>query len=74
MEVKELNEILLTMNVPVKRRQLTPANVRWLMRNLGIQNGAHSDIMRVLAALKEIARGKLKIDCPNPGCHCGACG
>jgi hypothetical protein len=38
---KNLIEILDKMDVPKLRKELTPANLQWLKRNLGIRNSAH---------------------------------
>jgi hypothetical protein len=38
---KNLSEILDRMDVPKLRKELTPANLRWLKRNLGIRNSQH---------------------------------
>ena len=40
---KNLLEILDKMDVPVLRKEITPANLRWLQRNLGIRNQNHAE-------------------------------
>jgi len=56
MKVKRLVEVLTTMDVPASRKELTPSNVRWLLRNLRVRNGQHPDINETISDLKEIAR------------------
>ena len=56
MEAKELTEILTTMDIPASRENLTPTNVRWLLRNLRVRNGQHPDINEAITCLKELAR------------------
>ena len=56
MKVKKLVEILNTMDVPTFRKELTPSNVRWLLRNLRVRNGMHTNIDEVIKGLREIAR------------------
>ncbi len=43
MDLIELKKILDTMVVPSKRKELTMDNLRWLKRNLFIQNSAHPE-------------------------------
>lgn len=40
----QLEESLDTMDVPVKRKELTEANLLWLQRNLFIRNGNHPEL------------------------------
>jgi hypothetical protein len=40
---KNLREILDKMDVPKLRKELNTANLRWLARNLAIQNSAHPE-------------------------------
>ena len=47
-----LSKLLDTMDVPEMRLQLTPADIRWLLRNLRINNAEHADLQEVLALLK----------------------
>ena len=56
MKFKRLVEILATMDVPASRKELTPSNVRWLLRNLRVRNGQHPDINEAISGLKEVAR------------------
>mgnify|MGYP003627594831 CR=1 FL=1 len=56
MKVKRLVEILTTMDVPKFRQELTPSNVRWLLRNLRARNGQHPDINETISGLKEVTR------------------
>ena len=73
MQIDKIIETLETMDVPAFRKELTPSNIRWLLRNLRVRNGEHPDIDEVVTVLKERLRECRKKDCPNPGCHCGAC-
>jgi hypothetical protein len=36
-----LSTLLGHMDIPKMRRELTPSNIRWLGRNLGVRNGDH---------------------------------
>ena len=51
-----LSKLLDTMDVPEMRLQLTPPNIRWLLRNLRINNADHADLQEVLALLKSQVR------------------
>ena len=51
-----LSKLLDTMDVPEMRRHLTRPNVRWLLRNLRINNADHDDLQEVLAFLKWMDR------------------
>lgn len=53
---EELTELLLTMDLPRGRIPLTPSNVRWLLRNVQINNGGHPNLERVVRLLKEFAQ------------------
>ncbi|QDP51484.1 MAG: hypothetical protein GOVbin630_182 [Prokaryotic dsDNA virus sp.] len=66
----ELKEVLETMDIPEKRRSITPFNVRWLLRNIGINNGSHPRLEEARECLKKLNK---EYGCPNPGCYCGAC-
>jgi len=48
----DLSRFLETMDVPEMRLQLTRANIRWLLRNLRIENADHPDLEEVLFLLK----------------------
>ena len=50
-----LMDLLLTMDVPRGRISLTEGNVRWLLRNVQINNASHPDLERVIRLLKEFA-------------------
>ena len=50
-----LIELLLTMDIPRGRISLTEGNVRWLLRNVQINNASHPDLERVIRLLKEFA-------------------
>ena len=51
-----LSKLLDTMDVPEMRLPLTPPNIRWLLRNLRINNADHADLQEVLALLKSQVR------------------
>jgi hypothetical protein len=40
----ELESILEGMDVPLRRREISKSNLRWLNRNIRIQNGDHPQI------------------------------
>lgn len=42
------------MNIPVRRRQCSGDNLRWLARNLWINNQQHPQIQETLQALKKL--------------------
>jgi len=69
-----LCELLNKMNIPSFRTKLTESNARWLLRNLRIHNSDHPNIEEAIKLLKDFVRTRREKDCPNPGCHCGACG
>jgi hypothetical protein len=52
----DLSKILETMDVPEMRLVLTPANIRWLLRNLRISNADHPDLAEVTLMLKDQIR------------------
>ena len=51
-----LSKLLDTMDVPEMRQHITPSNIRWLLRNLRINNADHADLQEVLALLKSQVR------------------
>ena len=54
-------EILNEMNVPETRKDLNKlSNLRWLQRNLLIQNGNHPKAVEVVEFIAEMAREKMK--------------
>ena len=54
-------EILNEMNVPETRKDLNKlSNLRWLQRNLLIQNGNHPRAVEVVETIKVLAREKSK--------------
>ena len=54
-------EILKEMNVPETRKDLNKlSNLRWLQRNLLIQNGNHPRAVEVVETIKVLAREKSK--------------
>ena len=54
--VATLLPILSTMDVPIERMRLIPANVRWLLRNLRVRNGEHPDIDLAIELLKKLRK------------------
>jgi hypothetical protein len=68
-----LVELLSDMDIPPLRKELTRSNVRWLLRNIRANNNNHPRIDEAIGMLKNINIEDIKKDCPNPGCHCGAC-
>lgn len=51
--MNRLTEILSTMEIPAMRRNIeNDANVRWLIRNLAIQNQQHPHFQEALNLLK----------------------
>ena len=54
-------KILEEMNVPETRKDLNKlSNLRWLQRNLLIQNGNHPRVTEVLETIKVLTREKTK--------------
>ena len=54
-------EILKEMDVPEARKNLNKlSNLRWLQRNLLIQNGNHPRAVQVVEIIAEMARDKMK--------------
>jgi len=54
-------KILEEMNVPETRKDLNKlSNLRWLQRNLLIQNGNHPKAVEVVETIKVLAREKTK--------------
>lgn len=72
-KTNNLTELLNDMDVPLLRKELTKPNVRWLLRNIRINNNDHPRIDEVIDMLKNINSKDIKKECPNPGCYCGAC-
>jgi hypothetical protein len=52
--VERLSEILLFMNIPDARRELTTSNIRWLARNLFIHNFKHELFPEAKVLLKSL--------------------
>ena len=53
---RNLTEILDTMDIPAMRRDLSKeSNIRWLQRNIAIDNNRHPRIMEATALLKREA-------------------
>ena len=56
-----LGTILDMMEVPASRKEVSsPANARWLLRNLAVQNSAHPMFATACTLLKEILKEKSK--------------
>ena len=51
-----LSQILETMDIPASRRDITPGNVSWLLRNLQVRNGLHPDCALAMHHLRNIRR------------------
>lgn len=56
MNMTELANIINTMDLPERRKELTANNARWLLRNLRVRNAAHPQVENVINALKELAK------------------
>ena len=69
----DLVELLSEMDIPLLRKGLTRSNVRWLLRNIRVNNNNHPRIDEAVDMLKNVNIEDIKKECPNPGCHCGAC-
>ena len=54
MTEEELKIVLETMDIPTRRRELTKANIRWLLRNLAINNKNHLKLEDVFKELKKL--------------------
>lgn len=54
MEDKPLRELLDGMSVPEMRKSPTEANLRWLQRNLRINNGASPEVETALKLIKKL--------------------
>jgi hypothetical protein len=70
---EDLVELLSEMDIPLLRKELTRSNVRWLLRNIRVNNNNHPRIDEAVDMLKNVNIEDIKKECPNPGCHCGAC-
>ena len=57
--MKRLTDILETMVVPENNKDISRLrNVRWLLRNLAVNNNNHKDLAEAIEILKEIRRDK----------------
>jgi len=56
MTLAQLLPILPTMDVPTERMRISKANIRWLLRNLRINNGEHENIELAISLLKELRK------------------
>lgn len=54
---KNLSEILEKMNVPKVRKELNLDNLRWLKRNLFIQNQDHSEFPSAIHFINHLIHG-----------------
>ena len=54
----ELESILEGMEVPLRRRSVSKSNLRWLNRNIRIQNGDHPQIQDACDLIVQLLRGK----------------
>ena len=55
-EIKRLEEILETMDIPKFRSTITSNTARWLMRNIRVRNSDHPDIEEALSLLKVVVK------------------
>lgn len=51
-----LNELLNDMDIPLMRRELNSNNLRWLQRNLGINNHNHPNFGRAMSLIQDILK------------------
>ena len=57
MSDEDLERVLLEMDIPDMRRDLSRAsNLRWLLRNIRVRNGNHPRVVEVLDKLKVLIR------------------
>ena len=57
--MKRLTDILETMEVPENNKDISRLrNVRWLLRNLAVNNNNHKDLAEAIEILTEIRRKK----------------
>lgn len=55
MNAERLNELLATMNIPQMRRDISSeANLRWLGRNIAINNGGNSNVKEALVLIERL--------------------
>ena len=55
--IEQLAELIETMDVPEFRRDVAkPENVRWLARNLAIQNREHPDLLAAREIIRKLLR------------------
>lgn len=57
MTLVELDSLLRTFQIPEMRRNLTEDNLRWLNRNLPIQNGNHPKLQEAMREIVQKLRG-----------------
>lgn len=51
-----LHFLIEDMDIPEMRRQLGPSDIRWLARNIGINNGHHPKLGEAKALIGKIER------------------
>ena len=57
--MKRLTDILETMEIPENNKDISRLrNVRWLLRNLAVNNNNHKDLAEAIEILTEIRRKK----------------
>lgn len=55
--MNQLDQLLQTMDIPETRRDTTkPENLRWLARNLAINNAGHPDLSTALDKIRHAER------------------
>ena len=47
-----LNDI--TLNIPLMRRKVTELNMRWILRNIKVNNSEHINLNKIIKLIKEI--------------------
>lgn len=56
-KIIQLRNLLGTMNIPSFRRQnMSEANLRWLLRNIQINNAEHAGLPDALKIIKELLK------------------
>jgi len=47
-----LNDI--TLNIPLMRRKVTELNMRWILRNIKVNNSEHINLNKIIKLIKEV--------------------
>ena len=56
MKREELIKTIETMDLPEMRKELTPTNVRWLLRNIQVRHSKHEKIKEVVKGLIQMTK------------------